>query len=79
MSGRIETVNHHKEESDYKYSKNETFGIRESGVDIGEDLKSGVSRSVGKVTIKPAALKRTALAITGVVDPEPEQEEETNE
>ena len=48
MSGRIETVGSHKEESTNKYSKNESFGVRHSGVDIGEDLKPGSSKMAGK-------------------------------
>jgi hypothetical protein len=78
MSGRIETISS-RNGNDYKFSKNEIVGAHKAGVDIGEDLEAGGAKTVGKVTIKPMSLKRTTFAITGVVDPEPEQEEETNE
>ncbi len=37
MSGRIETYTS-KTASDYKYSKNQTLGAKESGVDIEKDV-----------------------------------------
>lgn len=40
MSGRIETIDSRKDRTS-KYSKNESFGIKDSGVDIGEDSKGG--------------------------------------
>ena len=40
MSIRIETLTS-KTASDYKYSKNQTIGIKESGVDIGKDQEGG--------------------------------------
>ena len=40
MSGRIETVNSRKDQTS-KYSKNESFGIKDSGVDIGKDSQGG--------------------------------------
>lgn len=78
MSGRIETAGSRMASAD-KFSKNEIISVRKAGVDIGEDLEAGSAKTAGKVTIKPMSLKRTAFAITGVVDPELEQEEETNE
>ena len=81
MSGRIETAGS-RMASDDKFSKNEIISVRKAGVDIGEDLEvggGGSAKTAGKVTIKPMSLKRTAFTITGVVDQELEQEEETNE
>ena len=40
MSGRIEIYNSKKEPTS-KWSKNASFEVRESGVDIGEDPKGG--------------------------------------
>lgn len=40
MSGRIEIVNSRKDKTS-KYSKNERFSIKESGVDIGKDSQGG--------------------------------------
>lgn len=68
MSGRIEIASSYSEK-DNKWSKNMSVGVRKAGVDIGEDLEAGGTKTVGKVTIKPMSLKRTAFAITGVVDP----------
>jgi len=84
MSGRIETASSRKA-SDDKFSKNEIISVCKAGVDIGEDPEKdheaggGSTKTVGKVTIKPMSLERTTFAITGVVDPELEQGEETNE
>ena len=40
MSGRIETFDSRKEPTS-KWSKNESFAIKKSGVDIGEDIQGG--------------------------------------
>lgn len=40
MSGRIETTDSRKDKTS-KWSKNESFGIKESGVDIGKDSQGG--------------------------------------
>ena len=40
MSIRIETLAR-QTESEYKYSKNQTIGVKESGVDIGSDNQGG--------------------------------------
>ena len=40
MSGRIETVNSRKDKTS-KYSKNERFSVKESGVDIEKDSQGG--------------------------------------
>lgn len=40
MSGRIEIINSRKEHTS-KWSKNERFSLKESGVDIGKDSQGG--------------------------------------
>lgn len=40
MSGRIEMYDNQKETTS-KWSRNESFAVRDAGVDIGEDLSSG--------------------------------------
>lgn len=40
MSGRIEIINSRKEPTS-KWSKNERFSLKESGVDIGKDSQGG--------------------------------------
>ena len=40
MSGRIETYDSRKDDSS-RWSKNESFAIKEAGVDIGEDSQGG--------------------------------------
>lgn len=40
MSIRIETLAR-QTESEYKYSKNQTIGVKEAGVDIGSDNQGG--------------------------------------
>lgn len=45
MSIRIETLTS-KTASDYKYSKNQTIGAKEAGVDIGEDQQGGSGESI---------------------------------
>lgn len=40
MSGRIEIINSRKELTN-KWSKNERFSLKESGVDIGKDSQGG--------------------------------------
>ena len=42
MSGRIEMYDNQKEATS-KWSRNESFAVRDAGVDIGEDLSSGPS------------------------------------
>lgn len=45
MSIRIETLTS-KTASDYKYSKNQTIGATEAGVDIGADQQGGSGESI---------------------------------
>lgn len=45
MSIRIETLTS-KTASDYKYSKNQTIGATEAGVDIGADPQGGSGESI---------------------------------
>jgi hypothetical protein len=45
MSIRIETLAR-QTESEYKYSKNQTIGTREAGVDIGSDIRGGEGAAI---------------------------------
>lgn len=64
MSGRIETINSHKEESANKYSKNETFSIKRSGVDIGEDIdiSSSSGKSLTKIVSRSASTPNISIS-----------------
>ena len=64
MSGRIETIGSHREESTNKYSKNETFGIKRSGVDIGEDIdiSSSSGKSLTKIVSRSASTPNISIS-----------------
>ena len=42
MSGRIEAFNSQKEDTGNKYSRNESFSVKEAGVDIEQDPKKAL-------------------------------------
>lgn len=69
MSGRIETIGSHREESTNKYSKNETFGIKRSGVDIGEDIdiSSSSGNSLTKVVSRSASMSNISISTSSEV------------
>ena len=52
MSGRIETINSNKEYTS-KYSKNERFSIKDSGVDIGKDPEEKKAENYVPLINKP--------------------------
>ena len=58
MSIRIETLTS-KTASDYKYSKNQTIGTKESGVDIGKDPEGGSGPSTSIIDDTTASTETT--------------------
>jgi len=52
MSGRIEIINSRKELTN-KWSKNERFSLKESGVDIGKDSQGGGTKDYSVLENKP--------------------------
>lgn len=52
MSGRIETTDSRKDKTS-KWSQNESFGIKESGVDIGKDSEEKKAENYAELINKP--------------------------
>lgn len=77
MSGRIEMYDSEKEPTS-KWSKNESFKIRESGVDIGKDSQGGSGTAdYRELENKPLINGRTLIGDKdseedlGIIDSEP--------